>query len=122
MCEEKVVKHPLADLGALRKVHREGTSTEIRDAIRQGLMAVHAVADVGLATDAALPTALGAFGEMTEEEQISRTADALVQAYLPQSWDAVIAAARELERREGDFARKVLQEVERRHHDAVTGT
>lgn len=111
-----VAKHPSASLGKARKALREGAFEEAAEALRE-------LAGKGSATEIALTEALRINSQMTPEEQIRRAADALVRAYLPESWERVIAEARRLEQSSSqpDFARAVRIEVERRHNEQEIG-
>lgn len=75
----------------------------------------------GSITEVALTEVLNAGDGMSHDEQVSRAADALIRAYLPQSWAKVLREARKMERvaSRPDFARAVREEVERRHREST---
>lgn len=112
MTKVRIAKHPSADMAKARKALREGAFDELAEAIRN-------LAAEGSATDIALTEVLGMTSGITREEQIRRAADALVRAYLPESWEHVLAEAVRLEQSSSqpEFARAVRVEVERRHNE-----
>lgn len=104
MTDDKIVKFPVtstdavetfADLLAEAKLHlREnyGTNSAALDAVER------------------LP------GSLPKEAQVARAADALVTAYIHDSWERVLYEARRLtiDCKSNDFAILVLHEIERR--------
>lgn len=112
MTKVRIARHPSADIGKARKALREGAFDELAEAIRN-------LAAEESATDIALTEVLGMTSGITREEQIRRAADALVRAYLPESWERVLAEAVRLEQSSSqpEFARAVRVEVEHRHNE-----
>lgn len=76
----------------------------------------------GSAAEVALNDLLAADDQISIEEQVGRAADALLRAYLPQSWARVLQAARTLENVSSrrDFATAVREEIERRHKQSTS--
>ena len=111
-----IAKHPSAILGKARRALREGALEEAAEAIRD-------LASEGSATEIALSEVLGMTSQMTPEERVKRTADALIRAYLPESWERVCAEALRLEQSSSqpEFAQAVRIEVERRHNEQKSG-
>ena len=108
----RIAKHPSADMAKAREALREGAFDKLAQAVRD-------LAPEGSATNIALTEVLEMTSGMTREEQVQRAADALVRAYLPESWDRVLAEARRLEQSstQPEFAQAVRVEVERRHNE-----
>lgn len=116
MTDDRIARHPSAELGKARQALRDGAFDELADAVRK------LVAE-GSATDIALTEVLAMTSGMTPEEQIKRAADALIRAYLPESWERVISEALRLEQSSSqpEFAQAVRAEVERRHNEQKIG-
>lgn len=112
MTKVRITKHPSADMAKARKALREGAFHDLAEAIRN-------LAAEGSATDIALTEVLGMTSGMTREEQVRRSADALIRAYLSESWNRVLAEALRLEQSSSqpEFAQAVRMEVERRHNE-----
>lgn len=115
MSDARITRHPSADIGEARKAIRDGDFEGLASAIRS-------LVPEGSATEIALTEVLEATTGMTRDEQIKRAADALIRAYLPESWERVLFEARRMEEVSGqpEFARAVRIEVERRHNEQKT--
>ncbi len=112
MNKAHIAPHPSAGLGQARQATRADDFEEMIAAARN-------LAPEGSAANVALNEAGKMTVELTREEMIKRAANALIRAYLPMSWDRVIAEALRLEHssKRPEFAQAVRREVETRRND-----